>query len=110
MGDVTHVAVYRLAHRLWHCDFSDNDGTTNMHFRPGKGKIDWASAMTALKNVGYDNVVSLEFEDIPGVLGSQPSGWSVPSNPVASPEVDREYRIALDFMTGLAEEAGIKIE
>ena len=111
MGDVTHVAVYRLAHRLWHCDFSDNDGTTNMHFRPGKGKIDWASAMTALKNVGYDNVVSLEFEDIPGVSrGANPQAGAYRANPVASPEVDREYRIALDYITGLAEEAGIKIE
>ena len=49
MGDMTHVAIYRLADRLWHCDFSDNDGTTNMHFRPGKGKIDWAAAMKAFK-------------------------------------------------------------
>ena len=66
MGDMTHVAIYRLAERLWHCDFSDNDGTTNMHFRPGKGKIDWDSAMVALRDIGYDYVVSLEFEDIPG--------------------------------------------
>jgi sugar phosphate isomerase/epimerase len=82
-----------------------------MHFRPGKGKIDWASAMAALKNVGYDNVVSLEFEDIPGVSrGANPQAGAYRANPVASPEVDREYRIALDYMTGLAEEAGIKIE
>jgi sugar phosphate isomerase/epimerase len=67
MGDMTHVSIYRLADRLWHCDFSDNDGTNNMHFRPGKGKIDWASTMKALKDIGYDGVVSLEFEDIPGV-------------------------------------------
>ena len=68
-GDITHVSVYKLADRLWHCDFSDNDGTNNMHFRPGKGKIDWASTMKALKDIGYDGVVSLEFEDIPGVPG-----------------------------------------
>jgi sugar phosphate isomerase/epimerase len=111
MGDVTHVAIYRLADRLWHCDFSDNDGTTNMHFRPGKGKIDWESAMVALKNVGYDYVVSLEFEDIPGVSrGANPQAGAYQANHVASPLVDKEYRIASDFIRGLADASGIKLE
>jgi sugar phosphate isomerase/epimerase len=111
MGDMTHVAIYRLADRLWHCDFSDNDGTTNMHFRPGKGKIDWDSAMVALRDIGYDYVVSLEFEDIPGVSrGVNPQAGAYTANPVASPEVDREYRLALDYISGLADAAGIKVE
>jgi sugar phosphate isomerase/epimerase len=111
MGDMTHVAIYRLADRLWHCDFSDNDGTTNMHFRPGKGKIDWASAMRALKDIGYDGVVSLEFEDIPGVSrGMRPQAGAYQPNAEASPAVDREYLIALEYLTGLAQDAGLNVE
>jgi len=111
MGDMTHVAIYRMADRLWHCDFSDNDGTTNMHFRPGKGKIDWAAAMKALKDVGYDGVVSLEFEDIPGVSrGSRPQAGAYQANTEASSAVDREYQIALEFLTGLAKDAGLNVE
>ncbi len=111
MGDVTHVAIYRLADRLWHCDFSDNDGTTNMHFRPGKGRIDWASSMVALKDIGYEGVVSLEFEDIPGVSrGANPQAGAYASNVEATPEVDVEYKIALEYLTDLAEKAGLKVE
>ncbi|HUB71510.1 MAG TPA: sugar phosphate isomerase/epimerase family protein [Acidimicrobiales bacterium] len=111
LGDITHVSVYRLADRLWHCDFSDNDGETNVHFRPGKGKIDWARTMVALKDVGYDGVVSLEFEDIPGVSrGTQVQAGAYGRNDEASPEVDREYKLALEFLTDLALKAGLKVE
>lgn len=112
LGDMTHVAIYRLAHKLWHCDFSDNDGTTNMHFRPGKGKIDWASTMRALKEVGYDGVVSLEFEDIPGVSrgGRRVQSGAYAWNPDATPEVDREYAIALGYLKGLARDAGLAVD
>jgi sugar phosphate isomerase/epimerase len=111
MGDMTHVTIYRMADRLWHCDFSDNDGTTNMHFRPGKGKIDWARAMKALKDIGYDGVVSLEFEDIPGVSrGTRPQAGAYQANVEASPAVDREYTIALEFLTDLAKDAGLNVE
>jgi sugar phosphate isomerase/epimerase len=108
---MTHVSVYRLADRLWHCDFSDNDGTNNMHFRPGKGKIDWARAMKALKDVGYDGVISLEFEDIPGVSrGARPQAGAYQPNVEASPAVDREYILALEFLSDLAKDAGLNVE
>ena len=110
-GDFTHVSIYKLADRLWHCDFSDNDGTNNMHFRPGKGKIDWASAMKALKDINYDGVVSLEFEDIPGVSrGVRPQAGAYEPNVEATPAVDREYKIALEYLTGLAQDAGLTVE
>ena len=40
-ADFPNITIYRLNRRVFHCDFSDNDGTTNVHWRPGKGKIDW---------------------------------------------------------------------
>jgi sugar phosphate isomerase/epimerase len=41
VGETPHVVIYQLAERIFHCHFSDNDGTTNVHWRPGRGKIDW---------------------------------------------------------------------
>ena len=40
---------------------------TNVHWRPGMGKIDWTAMFQALKDVGYDGVISIELEDVPGV-------------------------------------------
>ena len=49
VGELPDVTIYRLNKHVLHCDFSDNDGTTNVHWRPGKGKIDWERALRALK-------------------------------------------------------------
>ena len=49
MGDLPHLAAYQLAGRVWHTHLSDNDGTTNAHWRPGKGKIDWGALLQALQ-------------------------------------------------------------
>lgn len=67
LGELPHAVVYQLRDRIFHCHFSDNDGLTNVHWRPGKGKIDWEALMRALKEVGFDGVISIELEDVPGV-------------------------------------------
>ncbi len=67
MGDMPHTVIYQLGDRIFHCHFSDNDGLTNVHWRPGKGKIDWTSVMRALKETGFDGTISIELEDVPGV-------------------------------------------
>ena len=75
-GDLPHVTVYRLGDRVLHCHFSDNDGETNVHWRPGMGKINWQHLMAALADTGFDGVISLEFEDIPGVSrGPRHTHW-----------------------------------
>ncbi|TAK23102.1 MAG: sugar phosphate isomerase/epimerase [Chloroflexota bacterium] len=65
-GDLPQVAVYELGNKVFHCHFSDNDGASNAHWRPGRGKIDWGQTLVALKNVGFDGVISIELEDVPG--------------------------------------------
>jgi hypothetical protein len=56
-------------------------------------------------------VVSLEFEDIPGVSrGTVVQAGAYGSNVEATPEVDVEYKIALEFLTDLAQKAGLKVE
>ena len=111
VGEMPHVVLYRLGERVLHCHVSDNDGMTNVHWRPGKGKIDWAAVFVALREIGYDGVVSLEFEDVPGV--SRPNR-DVPGVyrglDVASEEFEKEYLIALEYLTGLAKDAGLHVE
>lgn len=110
-GEIPHTTVYRLNKRIFHCDFSDNDGMTNVHWRPGKGKMDWKSVFVALKAVGYEGVVSLEFEDVPGVSrGARNVPGVYKGNTVATPELDTEYTLALEYLSGLAKGAGFDVE
>ena len=67
MGDYPNITVYRLGKHIIHLHVSDNDGVTNVHWRPGMGKIDWVAMFQALKDIGYDGTVSIELEDVPGV-------------------------------------------
>ena len=109
-NDLPHVTVLRLGRRLLHCHFSDNDGVTNVHWRPGMGKIDWKSVMEALKEIDYDGVISLEFEDIPGVSRGAGHAPGVYRNEDATEGFAREYVIALEYLTGLAKDAGLNVE
>jgi sugar phosphate isomerase/epimerase len=91
-GDLPHIAIYRLGARVFHCHFSDNDGLTNAHWRPGMGKIDWRAMLQALGEVGFDGVISIELEDVPGV--GTPRG---PAEPVFEEEMraSREYLLRI---------------
>jgi sugar phosphate isomerase/epimerase len=109
VGDLPHVAVYRLGSRVLHCHFSDNDGETNVHWRPGMGKIDWRHLLRALADTGFDGVISLEFEDIPGVSRNDGHG-AYRGNVEATDGFVDEYRTALGFLTGLANEVGLNVE
>jgi len=109
--DLPHVAIYRLAPHVLHCHFSDNDGVTNVHWRPGKGKIDWRHVFQALKDTGFSGVVSLEFEDVPGVSrGVESVAGVYEGNMNATPEFECEYKLALAYLTGLAREVQLPLE
>ncbi|HUO35360.1 MAG TPA: TIM barrel protein [Candidatus Acidoferrum sp.] len=111
VGDLPHVAIYRLAPRVLHCHFSDNDGETNVHWRPGKGKIDWRHVLQALKDTGYTGVVSLEFEDVPGVSrGVESVAGVYKGNTEATAEFEGEYKIALAYLTDIAREVGLQVD
>jgi sugar phosphate isomerase/epimerase len=102
MGEISEMVVYEIGDRIFHTHFSDNDGTSNAHWRPGKGKINWKAVLQALHDVGYDNVLSIELEDVPGV--------STPNRPVATPALDPEVRMARDYLAALCGEVGIRVE
>jgi sugar phosphate isomerase/epimerase len=111
VGDLPHIAIYRLAPHVLHCHFSDNDGETNVHWRPGMGKIDWKHVLRALKDTGFQGVVSLEFEDIPGVSrGVEDVPGVYKGNADATQEFENEYKTALTYLTALAGEVGLEVE
>jgi sugar phosphate isomerase/epimerase len=101
MGEIPQMVIYEVGERVLHTHFSDNDGTSNAHWRPGKGKIDWKGVLQALRAVGYDYVISIELEDVPGV--------AYPGQP-STGALDREVLLSVEYLSGLCQELGITVE
>ena len=101
MGEIPQMVVYEVGDRVFHCHFSDNDGTSNVHWRPGKGKIDWKGVLQGLKEVGFDGVISIELEDVPGVSRADRT---------ATAEFDRENQLSKAYLASLCQELDITIE
>ena len=111
VGEIPHAVVYQLGSRIFHCHFSDNDGLTNVHWRPGKGKIDWEALMRALKDVGFAGVISIELEDVPGVSRGRTSLHGAYGHSVSAGEAfDRENVASVTYIKGICERLGIDIE
>jgi len=101
MGELSEMVVYEVGDRVFHTHLSDNDGTSNVHWRPGKGKIDWRRVLQALHAVGYDYVLSIELEDVAGVARAGRS---------SAAEFDQEVLLAKAYLTELCGELGINVE
>ena len=111
MGDYPNISVYRLGKNIIHIHCSDNDGVTNVHWRPGMGKIDWLAMFQALKDVGYDGTVSIELEDVPGVSRGPNSGApGVYRNVTATEEFVAETVAGMNYLKGICKEVGINVE
>ncbi len=101
-GEISEQAVYELGDRLFHAHFSDNDGTTNAHWRPGKGKIDWRAVMVAMHDVGFDGVISIELEDVPGTAGA--------NDGVATDAFAREVELSVEYLSDICQDEGIPLD
>ena len=111
VGDFPNISVYRLNKNIIHVHASDNDAVTNVHWRPGMGKIDWKAMFEALKEVGYDGVVSIELEDVPGVSrGPNSNAPGVFRNVTATDEFVAESVAGMDYLKGICREVGINVE
>ena len=108
-GEIPHTTVYRLNKRIFHCDFSDINGMTNVT-GAGKGKMDWKRVFVALKavlrrcgiaRVQMSRLSQLVPRNVPGVYRG---------NTIATPELDTEYTLALEYLSGLAKGAGFDVE
>ena len=100
-GDLPQVAVRELGDRIFHCHFSDNDGSSNAHWRPGRGKIDWAQTLLALQEVGFDGVISIELEDVPDRANR--------NMVTAGPRFDYENTESVRYLKELAQQHGIEL-
>ena len=105
-GDMPEWAVHMLKGRLWHTHFSDNDALTNVHWRPGQGKINWKAVMKALDDIGYEGAINFELEDVPGAA----TPTSAVHGAKISNEIEHEMAMAKAYIAGLCAEQGIAIE
>jgi sugar phosphate isomerase/epimerase len=111
VGDFPNIAVYRLGKHIKHLHVSDNDGVTNVHWRPGEGKIDWHAMFQALADIGYDGTVSLELEDVPGVSrGPNSNAPGVYRNVTATEEFVAETVAGMNYLKEIAQKVGLKVE
>lgn len=111
VGDFPNISVYQLGKKIIHCHVSDNDGVTNVHWRPGMGKIDWTAMFQALKDVGYDGVISIELEDVPGVSrGPNSSAPGVYRHPTATDEFVAETVAGMNYLKGICKDLGIPVD
>ena len=102
-GEISEQVVYELGDRLFHAHFSDNDGQTNAHWRPGKGKIDWRAVLSAMQDCGFDGTISIELEDVPGTASASPRRR-------ATEAFDREMALTLDYLTAIARDLNIPVD
>jgi sugar phosphate isomerase/epimerase len=107
VGELSEAVVYQLRDRIFHCHFSDNDGVTNTHWRVGRGKIHWTGVMQALKDVGFNGVISIELEDAPGGRDEHIPG---PKRPAATEEFDVENIAAMNYIKDICKQLKIKVD
>lgn len=101
-GDMPHYVVLSLGDRIFNTHFSDNEGHTNAHWRPGRGKIDWKAIFAALRSIGYTGAITLELEDAPGA-----SHWTHFRE--ATSEFDSEIVRGIRYLRECAAELDISI-
>jgi sugar phosphate isomerase/epimerase len=93
VGETPHVVIYQLAERIFHCHFSDND-----------------AVLVALRDTGYDGVISIELEDVPGVSrGSAPAPGVVKERRSATEEFDRENVLAMEYLKDICAQQNIPV-
>jgi len=110
VGDFPNVSVYQLNKHIKHLHVSDNDGVTNVHWRPGMGKIDWKAMFEALQDVGYDGVVSIELEDVPGVSRGSSNSPGVYRNKTATDEFVAETVAGMNYLKAICKDVGISVD
>jgi len=52
--------IHKVGNLIVNVHVHDNDGTGDAHLQPGKGNVDFTTAVTALKEVGYARCLTLE--------------------------------------------------
>jgi sugar phosphate isomerase/epimerase len=58
--EVLPVALEKLKDHVFLVHLADNDGCSDYHWAPGKGKIDWENFLRAIKKVGYGRFSNID--------------------------------------------------
>jgi len=58
--EVLPISIEKLGKRMYAVHLSDNDGSAEYHYAPGRGKIEWQSLLEAVKKIGYEGFLTLE--------------------------------------------------
>ncbi len=70
-------AIYELGDRIQHLHYSDSDQqTSELHFPPGKGKLDLEAMDRALRDIGFRGTSTLDLYGYP--LPEQGYRWGLP--------------------------------
>ncbi len=107
LGELPEVVIGMLGDRIFHCHFSDNDGVTNAHWRVGRGKVDWKAVMRALKETGFNGVISIELEDAPGGRDEHVPGEK---RSAATQEFEEENKASMEHIKRICAELQIRLE
>jgi sugar phosphate isomerase/epimerase len=67
--------------------------------------------LVALRDTGYDGVISIELEDVPGVSrGASPVPGVVKEKRSATEEFDRENVLAMEYLKGICAQLNIPVD
>jgi len=58
--EVLPVALEKLKDNVFLIHLADNDGCTDYHWAPGKGKVDWGNFLKTVKKIGYKRFLNLD--------------------------------------------------
>ena len=65
----------------------------------------------ALRDTGYDGVISIELEDVPGVSrGASPVPGVVKEKRSATEDFDRENVLAIEYLKGICAQQDIAVD
>lgn len=73
-GDMPHYVVLSLGDRIFNTHFSDNEGHTNAHWRPGRGDRLESHFRRLAVHLGHTGAITLELEDVAARLTGPISG------------------------------------
>jgi sugar phosphate isomerase/epimerase len=58
--EILPIALEKLQDHIFLIHLADNDGCTDYHWAPGKGKIDWENFLKAVKKIGYSRFLNID--------------------------------------------------
>jgi len=88
--EILPLSVEKLGTRIQFVHAADNDGRDNVHLAPGRGTVDWAGVLVALRKHGYDGYIGLDVGHVP--------------------DLDAQYLEGAAFLADVGRKVGVQID